>query len=65
MFVFRSLAFAEMTNPDMIRLTASTSKSGVPVAMPCNDALFVLAVLFMIFCNRGVRFRGIDETVSP
>jgi hypothetical protein len=50
--VFRSLAFAERTNPDVAKLTANTSKSVVPVAIPCNDALFVLVLLFMIFSNR-------------
>jgi hypothetical protein len=52
MTVFRSLAFAERTNPDVARLTANASKSAEPVAVPCNDALFVLLLLFMIFSNR-------------
>jgi hypothetical protein len=51
--VFRSLAFAERPKPDVARLTANTSKSAVPVAVPCNDALFVLLLLFMIFPNCG------------
>jgi hypothetical protein len=50
--VFRSLAFAERAKPDVARLTANASKSAVPVAVPCNDALFVLLLLFMIFPNR-------------
>ena len=52
MAVFRSLAFAERTKPYVARLTANTSKRAPPVAIPCNDALFVLLVLFMIFSNR-------------
>ena len=58
MAVFRSLALAERTNPDVIRLTANTSKSAVRVAILCNDALFVLVLLFMIFSNHApVRVR--------
>jgi hypothetical protein len=52
MAVFGSLAFAERTSPDVIRLTANVSKSAVRVAILCNDALFVLVLLFMIFSNR-------------
>ncbi len=55
MAVFRSLAFAERTNPDVVRLTANVSKSGVRVAILCNDALFVLVLLFMIFSSRAPR----------
>jgi hypothetical protein len=51
MAVFRSLAFAERTNPDVIRLTANTCKSALPVAIPCNDALFVLVLRFMNFSS--------------
>jgi hypothetical protein len=47
--VFRSLAFAERPGPDVARLTANTSKRAVPVTVHCNDALFVLLLLFMIF----------------
>jgi hypothetical protein len=50
MVVFRSLAFAERTNPDVIRLTANTCRSALPVAIPSNDRLFVL--LFMMFSDR-------------
>jgi hypothetical protein len=50
--VFRSLAFAERAKPDVARLTANASKSAVQVAVPCNDALFVLLLLFMMFPNR-------------
>ena len=51
MVVFRSLAFAERTNPDVIRLTANTCKSALPVAIPCDDALFVLVLRFMNFSS--------------
>ena len=53
MVVFRSFAFAERTDPDVARLTANPTKSALPVAIPCIDALFVLLVLFTIFSNRG------------
>jgi hypothetical protein len=52
MDVFRSLALAERTNPDVIRLTANSTNSALPGAIPCNDALLVLLLFFMIFSNR-------------
>jgi hypothetical protein len=51
MVVFCAFAFVERTNPDVIRLTANSGDSALPVAIPCNDALFVLLLLFMIFSN--------------
>jgi len=50
MAVFRSLAFAERTNPDVARLTANSGNSTVLAAIFCNDPLTIL--LFMIFTNR-------------
>ena len=47
-----SLVSANRPKPDVARLTANTSSSAVPVAVPCNDALFVLLLLFMSFSNR-------------
>lgn len=49
--IFRSLALAERTNPDVVRLTANTSQSALPVAIACNDVLFVLVLLFMNFSS--------------
>jgi hypothetical protein len=50
--VFRSFAFAESTNPNVDTLIANTGKRAVRVAIACNDALFVLILLFMIFSSR-------------
>jgi hypothetical protein len=58
MAVFRSFAFAERTDPDVIRLTANTCKSALPVAIPCNDALFVLVLRFMNFSSGVPRAVG-------
>jgi hypothetical protein len=55
MAVFRSLPLADRMNPDVARLTANTGKSAVRVAIACNDALFVLILLFMTFSSRVPR----------
>ena len=59
MAVFRAFAFADTTNPDVIRPTANSGDSTVPVAILCNVGLFVLLLLFMIFSNRVPRIVGL------